>query len=738
MVDKKVSFNIVVGGIPQIKNALRGVTEAARDMNLKVQQNSQNSAQKIIEIERNKLSAIKKINELRIKDAELKAKKIQQVEDQASNKILTIKEREALKLKQLSEKFISIKEREAAKIQQINEREMNAAAKQAEQSQKKGLNLSSLFGSSKNGNVIKMAGQLGIGSEVGEGVIGGEIAGGGLATLGAVAAPVAGALLGIVMVAKALETGFDVVRTQAEYLATSLIGAISQLGGFKNLMEIIIDSAEKEKQIKVARFVVAADEQLSEKQIRNRSESISKRADLGAPLTSDVTEAQKKIGTLTGYMKSVTPNTLEFIAKLAHHGGTSMSEMAEVYGQTWAANKNATQGELQNMLLASVAIGKGGSFNTSELPKAHGLIQAGGMLGGDNLKNTTNALAIGTILRPRSGDLETAGTQYQSFVKAAMNSHMRGLLPQNMNKFFNKNGNITDINSLIAGIASTPYGSRAKPFSTRIESTQFLSNMQKQAGVVDSDTSEQQKEKITKLLESYEKLNMTMDQFNNENTQIISDSDELKASFNNLTDQIGDEFLPILKELTPYVKELTDVLAKNNKMIGSAAKDLVKAMLDIAIAIVPAGVLLAKSLIGLGAFFGVMMASIARAIDEKTGGMFHDRLRPFEEAGDAINESAKKTVYVLDQLTVAFDNLKNALSAPDSGKVAANAYFGEGGQGPIPQGEEGQWSVVKVGFSDAATQQKKAADEQNTAAKALTKAAAALKTASEKFHKQPN
>lgn len=75
--------------------------------------------------------------------------------------------------------------------------------------------------------------------------------------------------------------------------------------------------------------------------------------------------AQTKIGTLTGFQKSITPGILEFIAKQAHIGRVPLSQMAETYGQVWAMNKKASPEEIQNLFLQANAIGQSGSFSIS-------------------------------------------------------------------------------------------------------------------------------------------------------------------------------------------------------------------------------------------------------------------------------------------------------------------------------------------------------------------------------------
>src|ERR1022692_1109520 len=158
MVDKKVGFNIVIGGIPQIRSSLKGVTESAKAMNLSIQQLGERTAQRLIEIERNKLSVIKKINDSQVGNEESKARKILEVESRLARQITSIKERETLRIKHMNEQFVQNDKSGIA--QRFNISALGHGAQAA--------------GFYRTGHMIRMASQMGIGSEMGgKGGVGG-------------------------------------------------------------------------------------------------------------------------------------------------------------------------------------------------------------------------------------------------------------------------------------------------------------------------------------------------------------------------------------------------------------------------------------------------------------------------------------------------------------------------------------------------------------------------------------
>lgn len=674
MVDKKIQFNIVIGGIPQIKSSLQGVTASARAMEMNLRQMSERTAQRIIELNRAKEVALKRLSESGLTDIVRIKKREEEIEARTARAILAIKERAANSARHLNEK-VQHSETEALRTNVHKINWMSVAGHAAGSG-----------GFYKTGHVLRMANQLGIGSSnspgignIINGILGGAGGGGGtgagaaaaagaggaaaggaamtgasMVALGAAAASVAVVLGTVYVAAKLMEYGFESVAAQSKYLATSFLGAATQIGGAKNLQEIIVNAAEKESLIKKTRFEVDASERLSEAELQSRASSISTRADLGAPEAKDVIESQRRISILTGKQRSVPQSSLEFIAKLSHIGGVAMPEMANTYGQVLAQNKNSSPKEIEDLFRAAVAIGQKGAFSVSDIPSSRKLIQVGGQLAGSGLDNTRTALAIGTILRPRSGTLEQAGTEYQSFVKAAQISHRQGDLSQDTNKYFNKAGQITNINQLIAKIVATPYMERPKAFGARIESTHFLSNMARQAGIEDTDTPQQQKEKVLDLLGEFQNATMSIEEFNRANEEATSTHDKLTAAFNLITDRLGTAFLPILEQLVPDIELFAKVLVDNKDQLSEVIKNLINSM----ILLVPASLEAVKGLLYLGQFFGIMVSVLAKAIDESFYGVFHRHLQPFIKAGDVIAESQAKMIPMVDTLIAAAEKFK--------------------------------------------------------------------------------
>jgi len=668
MVDKKVQFNVVVGGIPQLKNSLKGVTESARAMNLSVQQMGERTAQRLIELERNKLSAIKRINDSQVADEEAKARRIVQIEENASRQITSIKEREVLRIKHMNEKYILDSQSQAG--QKLNLGQIGQIA--------------SASGFSKTGHILRIANQLGIGSKISGGggsgggglaagaegagaegaAAGGAEAGGaaaGAAGLGAVAAvaiPLVIALGALYVEAKLVELGFESVSEQAKFLATSFIGAIAQIGGAKNLQETLVHAAESEKATKTLRMAVLPEERASEKELSDMTAKLAANPKLGAFDSNEWKKAIDILGVGTGEQKSFLkdPSTLEFIGNMAHLRNMPLDQMANLYGEIKQQNPTFSHSDVQQTLLRGTALGRKTSFDISDIPQAKTLMTQSVRLSGDRGDNIQKLLGIGAILKPYAdGGMLGAGIETQAILGQAYKSHRQG------NDFgfkYDKAGRVTNLREGLAFSVAHHNDLGAPKTEDEIKANKALMHLSAAAGVTEKDTTQQQYDKVMKLLEANDGLTMSLKQLNDESTETISTQDKLKAEFNKLTDQMGTALLPVLKDMVPYVETFGKTLVDNKDLITETVKLMINAMIEL----VPTSILVGGALARLGIVFGIVMQALGYWADSITGGLFHDSLQPIIDAGNEVAKSQANLALVLDNLGDNFKELKKKLA----------------------------------------------------------------------------
>lgn len=664
MVDKKVQFNVVVGGIPALKNSLKGVTESARAMNLSVQQMGERTAQRLIELERNKLSAIKRINDSQVSNEEAKARRIVQIEENASRQIASIKERENLRIKHMNEKYVLDSQAQAG--QRMNLGQIGQ--------------LASSSGFSKTGRLLKIANQLGIGSKMGGGSSaggGGTVAGAegaeagaagaegagaaaGAAGLGAVAAvaiPLVIALGALYVEAKLVEVGFESVSKQAEFLATSFMGAIAQIGGAKNLQETLVHAAESEKTTKTLRMAVLPEERASEKELSDMTAKLAANPKLGAFDSNEWKKAIDILGVGTGEQKSFLkdPSTLEFIGNMAHLRNMPLDQMANLYGDIKQQNPTFSHGDVQQTLLRGTALGRKTSFDISDIPQAKTLMTQSVRLHGDRQENIQQLLGIGAILKPYAdGGMLGAGIETQAILGQAYKSHRQG------NDFgfkYDKAGRVTNLREGLAFSVAHHNDMGAPKTEDEIKANKALMHLSAAAGVDEKDTTQQQYDKVMKLLEANDGLTMTMKQLSDESTETISTQDKLKAEFNKLTDQMGTALLPVLKDLVPYVETFGKAMVDNKDLITETVKLMISAMIEL----VPISIMVGGAIARLGIVFGIVMQALGYWADSITGGLFHDSLQPIIDAGNEVAKSQANLALVLDNLGDNFKELKKKL-----------------------------------------------------------------------------
>jgi hypothetical protein len=668
MVDKKVQFNVVVGGIPQLKSALKGVTDSARSMNLSIQQMGERTAQRLVELERNKLSAIKRINDSQVADEEAKARRIVQIEENASRQITSIKERENLRIKHMNEKYIQDSQAQAG--QKLNLGQIG--------------HIASSSGFSKTGQILRIANQLGIGSKVSSGGGGSAVAAGvegvegaaagvggaasgaasgaaGLAAMGEAGIFIAGVLIALaplIVTAKLVEIGFESVSAQAKLLATSFIGAIAQIGGAKNLQETLVHAAESEKVTKTLRMAVLPEERASEKELGDMTAKLAANPKLGAFDSNEWKKAIDILGVGTGEQKSFLkdPSTLEFIGNMAHLRNMPLDQMANLYGEIKQQNPTFSHGDVQQTLLRGTALGRKTSFDITDIPQAKTLMTQSVRLSGDRGENIQQLLGIGAILKPYAeGGMLGAGIETQAILGQAYKSHRQG------NDFgfkYDKAGRVTNLRQGLAFSVAHHNDLGAPKTEDEIKANKALMHLSAAAGVTEKDTTQQQYDKVMKLLEANDGLTMSMKQLSDESTETISTQDRLKAEFNKITDQMGTALLPVLKELVPYVETFGKTLIENKELITEAIKLMISAMIEL----VPITIMVGGAIARLGIVFGMVMQALAMWVDTMTGGVLHDSIQPIIDAGDQISKSQAALAVTLDNLGDAFDKLKKKVA----------------------------------------------------------------------------
>ncbi len=519
---------------------------------------------------------VKAIAEKEVLSEEQKQAKIKSLTERSEAQITQLKEREALKREQVAERIaqrtmqaeVKAAERSAAAQERLKERQYQSLLRQVE---------SGRFGAS-DGVVGSKGGPPGSSSvESTTGIFSGSI----------------GQFIGRIAIYKAFEMLTEAAEAPAKAvmsLASDFLSAAQQIGGAKGLAESLVQEARNEKTLQAARMTVAPDERLSQRELQAAAFKLSTRSNLGSFKAEDWLSAFNRIGTISGQQRSIVGDeqTLSFIAKMAHIGNMGVDQMGGLYAQLVKQNPNLKNADIQDILLSGKAIGQKGSFNVSELPEAHKLIEQVAALGGDRKQNIKNVLSYGSILKPTAGSLEEAGTQTQRFIGQLFRVKQQGQ-DAGLDLRYDKAGRLTNLNDAIANVLSKSTFSLPKALLER-ESGAFIRNMSAAAGIQDSDSESQRKAKVHALLDEYEHLTTSAAQLNQENEESTTTQDRLSATFNNLTNQLGSQFLPVIEGSIPDIKAFVDAFIDEIPDIRAALSDFFEAL----VAVIPSAVALGQ------------------------------------------------------------------------------------------------------------------------------------------------
>lgn len=360
----------------------------------------------------------------------------------------------------------------------------------------------------------------------------------------------------------ALKIGLDALSTTA----TSLVGAISQLGGAKGLQQMIVESVTNQQLINQARFTVTADQRLSSSELNTLGNRLSEDLTAGAFSKEDYLKGIQQIGTETGLQKGLSQDTLGFIGRFAKVGGMEFEESASIFSRMKKQNLSLSDARIEEMMLAGHAIGQAGSFNIQELPDAAKLLQLQGRLGETGPQAMQDLLMAGTLLKAGgAGNLEMAGTQMNAFLKAVEDRGAAGPFKLDSNR------HITNFGDSLSYLVNTQ-GNQLDKHLMAGRSADFVNNIRsavnQRAGVDETDFSPEAKSKRQAIIDDMEKMHMSMADLNKEYEESLTPQEHFRIAFNKISNNLEAQFLPVLQKMEPVIDLLAYQIQTHSDEIG--------------------------------------------------------------------------------------------------------------------------------------------------------------------------
>lgn len=639
MVERKVSFGIDLSpGVSQLRSQLASVTDLSRRAMLQIEQAEERHVQKMMELK-------KKLQKV---DGDGLVSSIA-AHRKASEAIEHEESRHQLRMKQMMERG------QLSKLEQNNNRFNLSSAGHIAQS----------MGFYRTGHIFRGLQSMGIGSETGgagaamggaEGggaAAGGAEAGGAAAGLGAVAAvaiPVVIALGAVMVAAKLVEVGFNTLVGVSESLATTFVGAISQIGGAKNLQEMMVSEAQTAHVARqLSAGAVGREERMPHEALMNRFAKLSEDPSLGAFGKEDWTKAYTEAAKF-GFQKTMASGMDKLIAEITHMTpGADLAQTAGVVSNIRAMKgfKEMPEEEFGNAMRNLKGITEALNISMSELPQMRSAFMATSFIGGDRSRALNTATGLAATIRPETGgDVAESSERIKKLFEEGAKHYAGG-------SFVNKGGQITDVSKFLTTVLGQP-GGGFKEVRTR-EAAQFL---QQEAGInVGKDNAAQIKTKVDAMLASFEKMGITTAEWADKIKESTDSTDVLRATFNKVSDALGPGLVKVIDDLLPDIESMGKAISENKDNIVAAIKSLVEAMM----AAIPLMFLLADAEAYFVKGLGMAINIVGRMIEEKTMGMMGGDITHF---GEKLMTAGSKAVEALDGMEKSFNKAKDEWKNP--------------------------------------------------------------------------
>ena len=325
-------------------------------------------------------------------------------------------------------------------------------------------------------------------------------------------------------------------------------------------------------------MTVAPGERMSQKEIDTLSQSLSQNAQLGGFGKQQWIAAISEIGTVSSRQKSFNRDSWEFIGRMSNLGGMEPAQAAKVYGSIAHANPKMNDAQIQQVLLAGIGIGREETFNVGEIPEAGGVVQSGYKIGGEDRQHAMNqAFGLAGLIKPhtKSGTLSEAGTNEEALLRAMEGVSRMG----NTNIKTNNLGQVTNMGEALRYVLTTPENLLPKHLTARKESEEAINALKIESGITTTDSKAQAGAKIDAMLEKFDKLGISMDQFITENDEATGVEQKLKARFNELAGSMENRLLKLLEngEFQKAFDNVINVLIASAPLLDMTLRALVEA-----------------------------------------------------------------------------------------------------------------------------------------------------------------
>ena len=622
MSNPKISVQIGIAGLSEMRTAMRSAVASAADMNLRMRQLAERTNQRIKELEEDKVRSILRSNERLVNNASQAARRKIQIEEDYARRVERINER----------LFISQR--------QYNERSATQSSSFSSQRLLGGVgHLAQAAGFYRTGHLIRgLSNGIGIGSSLGGAGEGAAAAGAGLAGVAAVALPAAAALGAIIVASKLVEISFQGLVAVGEHLASSFLGAISQIGGARNLQDMLVEGAGTET---AAAFIAAnAADKISTKEVLNIVNNLSKNSKFKP---EDVAGGMRAFVGKTGEA-GLFGQIGSFATELSTVSGMSMEQTGGLLGQL-RAQFHLGPDQIKQAAASLWMQSRAGTVMLNDAPSISQALGFSRMAGkGDIMKGMSSEMGAVQLAQKGLG-----GTSADEAV-TAIRRFQEDLTSKNAWKIQNQIGGgpmtgtdasgnrvFTNFQETLARSAltylkkGTIQGVEERAMRVPRGIAEYAAQTEEFKG---AKTDKDKLKVIEDIIEKYSEQTVSLDELDGK-FKDFKETIQYKAqvALNKLAIELESELLPILKDFGPAIQGITDALVAHKGDISSIIKDFI----DIMKQLVPAAFLATEGFLWISKAIGEMVRLIGAAMVKFTGGM---QGKEFLKAGDDLVDGA--------------------------------------------------------------------------------------------------
>ncbi len=349
--------------------------------------------------------------------------------------------------------------------------------------------------------------------------------------------------------------------------ATALVGGLSQLGGGFSIAGSVEKRLSAERNAALlanSAYIPGKNERQDPAKLLAQAKAVGIATNMD---TNELLEGTQSYVAKSSDLKGGMAN-MEFFAKVAKGTGTSFSDVTKTAGILRTQNDKLDDKSMKSMLLKTIAQGKSGAVEFSDLAKVAGKVtKTSSMYGMDQTQAQGALLGLSQFAIKTSGGADEAATVVSNF--GADTLKKRGVLEKANIHATDKDGNLKDPSTIIQDIFTKTngnmgqiqdlgYGQRSMKLFAALAPTFRDAGDALGAKATKAERTKAGAAAVAAEIGDMSKASYSEEDLNADFSNVMkTNSEQLESAFNVLRESVADALVPELQKLIPMVRELT-------------------------------------------------------------------------------------------------------------------------------------------------------------------------------------